>query len=112
MAAADALASSISSTGSSKLLPFSATGRPSSKRIVTASGFDRDVVSPERDAHDRLDDRDARVEELEVLRLVRRAEDVRVGGVRLLGAHLVREARALAMYSDISLRPPSSSMNC
>ncbi len=31
-------ASSISSTGSSKVCPLSATGRPSSKRMVTSSG--------------------------------------------------------------------------
>ena len=56
--------------------------------------------------------RDALVEELEVLGFVRGAEDVRVGRVGLLDAHLVLEARAAIMYSDISLRPPSSSMNC
>ena len=38
---------------------------------------------------------DAGVEPLEILRFVRRAEDVRVGRVRLLGAHPVGEARAL-----------------
>ncbi len=52
---------------------------------------DLDVRVPVRDAHDRLDDAHARVEVLEVLRLVRRAEHVRVGRVRLLGRRAVRE---------------------
>ena len=55
-------------------------------------GLHLHLVAPEGDAHDRLDDRHALVEELEVLRLVRGAEQVRVGGVGLLGAHLVLEA--------------------
>ena len=50
-------------------------------------------------------------EVLEILGFVRRAEHVRVGRVRLLGAHAVRRSRPRCMYSDISLRPPSSSMN-
>ena len=54
--------------------------------------LDGDVVLPEGDAHDRLDDRHAARELLEVLRLVGRAEHVRVGRVRLLGRHLVGEA--------------------
>ena len=62
-----------------------------------ADGLRRDVdVRPPRgDAHDRVDDRDAPVEELEVLRLVGGAQDVRVGGVRLVGAHPVLEAGAV-----------------
>jgi hypothetical protein len=80
------------STAFLKVMPFSATGWPSSKRIVTCSRFDRHVVAPEGDAHDRLDDRDAGVEALEILGLVRRAEHVRVGRVGLLRAHLVGEA--------------------
>src|SRR6185436_7301584 len=50
--------------------------------------LDPDLVAPERDPHDRLDDRDAAVQALEVLRLVGGAEDVGVGRIRLLGAHL------------------------
>ena len=40
-------------------MPLSATGQPSSKRTVTSSRLDGDVVAPEGDAHDGLDDRDA-----------------------------------------------------
>src|SRR5207302_195103 len=50
---------------------------------------------PERNAHDRFDDGDTFAEILEILRFVRGAEHVRVGRVRLLGAHAVREAGAL-----------------
>ena len=89
-----ALASSRSATSSANATPLSATGRPSSKRIDDGLGLDGDVVAPERHAHDRLDDPDALVEELEILRLVRRAEQIRVGRVRLLRAHLVAEAGA------------------
>ena len=53
------------------------------------------VGAPRGHAHDRVDDGHAPVEELEVLRLVRGAQDVRVGGVRLVGAHLVLEAGAV-----------------
>src|SRR5581483_7162641 len=49
-------------------------------------------AGPVRDAHDRLDDLHARREELEILRLVRRAEQVRVGRVRLLRRLAVRQA--------------------
>jgi hypothetical protein len=58
-------------------------------------GLHHDIAAPERDAHDRLDDGDAFVEELEILGFVRRTENVRIGGVRLLHAHAVREAGAL-----------------
>ena len=44
------------------------------------------------DAHDRLDDRHRPVELLQLLRLVRRAPDVRVGRVRLLGRGAVGQA--------------------
>jgi hypothetical protein len=37
-------------------------------------GLDRDVFAPERHAHDRLDDLDARFEVLEILGFVRRAQ--------------------------------------
>ena len=43
---------------------------------------------------------------------VRRAEDVRIGGVGLFGGHLVTRSRPFVMKADISARPPSSSMNC
>ena len=57
-------------------------------------GPHRHVLAPERDAHDRAHDGKAPVEELEVLRLVGRPEDVGIRGVRLLHAHLVVEAAA------------------
>jgi hypothetical protein len=56
--------------------------------------LDGNVVAPEGDPHNRFDNRDSRVEPLEIFGLVRGAEDIRIGRVRLLGAHLVREARA------------------
>ena len=76
--------------------------RPS---LVEAHGHglrrDGDVAAPERDAHDRLDDGDAFVEKLEILGFVRRAEDVRVGRVRLLDAHLVAEAGAIQVFRHL-----------
>src|SRR3954466_5300611 len=54
-------------------------------------GLDVAIVTPERHAHDRVDDLDAAVEALEILRLVRGAEQIAVGRVRLLGTHLVRK---------------------
>ncbi|VXB84363.1 hypothetical protein BACI9J_250001 [Bacillus altitudinis] len=54
-------------------------------------GRDLDVVTPGRDTHDRLDDVQAAGQLFEALRLVRRAPDVRVGRVRLLGGVAVRE---------------------
>ncbi len=54
-------------------------------------GLDRDGLIPVGDAHDRLDERHRAIEQLELLRLVRRAPDVRVGGVRLLDRRAVRE---------------------
>src|SRR5579859_1677742 len=55
-------------------------------------GLHGTLVAPERHAHDRIDDCDAAVEPLEILGLVGRTENVAVGGIRLLGAHLVGEA--------------------
>ncbi len=54
-------------------------------------GCDRHVVAPRRHAHDRLHDHDALVQVLEILGFVGGAEDVGVGGIGLLGAHLVAE---------------------
>ncbi len=54
--------------------------------------FDGDVVAPEGGAHDGGDDLHAGGEEFEVLGFVGGAEDVGVGGVGLLGGHLVAEA--------------------
>src|SRR5690606_23011781 len=49
-------------------------------------GLDDDARVPELHTHDRLDDLDGGVEELQGLGLVGGAPDVGVGGVRLLGA--------------------------
>jgi hypothetical protein len=72
-------------------------------------GLDGHVFAPGRHAHDGLDDAHVLIEMLQVLGFVRGAPDVGIGGVSLLHAHLVSESVA-RMYSDISLRPPSSSM--
>ncbi len=50
---------------------------------------------PVRDTHDRVDDLHARREQLEVLRLVRGAEQVRVGRVRHLDGGVLRQAASL-----------------
>ena len=52
-------------------------------------GLDLDAGIPVRDAHDGLDDLHARLEQLEILRLVRRTEHVRVGRVVLVGRNAV-----------------------
>ncbi len=54
-------------------------------------GLDPDGVVPEPHAHDRLDQIHRLVQLLELLRLVRGAPDVGVGGVRLLGRRAVRQ---------------------
>ena len=59
--------------------------------MTTCSGLIATSSRQKADAHDRLDDLDARVQPLEILRFVGGAEDVRVGRVRLLSAHLVRQ---------------------
>ena len=103
------LASWTRSTAEAKALPLMLTGRPCSKPMVTSSGGDLDRRVPEPDAHDRLDDLQAGVQVLQRLRLVGGAPDVRVGGVRLLGAGPVgqvalgqplRHLRAAAELAD------------
>ena len=86
------LASSISCTASLNVMPLSATGWPSSKRIVTSSRLTG--TSSRQDATPMIGSTILMpvFEPLEILRFVRRAEDVRVGRVRLLGAHVVLEA--------------------
>ena len=76
--------------------PFSATGRPSSKRTVTVSGSI--ATSRRQNATPMIGSTivHAGVEALEILGFVRRAEDVRVGRVRLLDAHAIGEARRAA----------------
>ena len=85
------LAGSIS-TGSAVVEPPTATGTPLLERDRDRLRLDLDRRIPVRDAHDRLDDLHARREQLEILRLVRRAEQVRVGRVRLLDRGAVRQA--------------------
>ncbi|MNE28350.1 hypothetical protein D3C80_1217880 [compost metagenome] len=51
-----------------------------------------DAFIPELHAHDGIDDFHARVQELKILRFVRRAQHVGVGGVRFLGRHFVVKA--------------------
>src|SRR5882672_7291021 len=95
-----AFASSIRLTASRKDIPLSATGWPSSKVMVTVSGLTATLSF--QNATPMIGStiliplfRNSRsfasCEELEVLRLVRRAEQVGVGGVRLLRAHAVGE---------------------
>ena len=57
--------------------------------------LDRNVVAPEGHAHDRHDDLHAACQQLKVLRLVRRAQNVGVGRVGLLRRHLVSKAGLL-----------------
>ncbi len=57
--------------------------------------LDRDALLPRGHAHDGLDDHDARVEALQVFRFVRGTQQIGIRRVRLLGAHAIREARAL-----------------
>ena len=98
--------------GEPKRLPPIATGTPRSKTTFTRSALDLHVALPRGDAHDRLDDRDAAIEALEVLRLVRRAEHVAVGAVGLLAPSSSRGGRPSRGTRDISVRPPSSPTNC
>jgi len=74
-------------------------------------GQDLDGRVPEADAHDRLDELDARVEVLELLGLVGGAPDVRVGGVGLLTCWPGKGARGRRATGNISARPPSSPTN-
>ena len=57
--------------------------------------LDFNVVAPEGDAHDQLNDLHVGVEAFQVFGLMRGAEHVRVGRVGLLGAHAVVEALRL-----------------
>ena len=84
------------------VLPLIATGTPRSKLDRRrSSGSTSTSRLPVRDAHDGLDDLHRHVEALEVLRLVRRAEHVRVGRVRLLGRHRVRQADRLEVLAHL-----------
>ena len=58
-------------------------------------GLHHDIFAPERHAHDGLDNANALVQELQVLRFVSGAKQVRVSGIGLLGAHAVVETRGL-----------------
>src|SRR6185437_12682141 len=58
-------------------------------------GFDGNVVTPEGDAHDGLDNLHRSRKMFQVFRFVCGSEDVGVGGVGLLGGHFVAEAGLL-----------------
>ena len=71
------------------------------KRDGDVLGRDRHVVAPRRHAHDRLHDHDALVQVLEILGFVGGAEDVGVGGIGLLRAHLVAEPGPLHVFRHL-----------
>ena len=97
-----ALASWTSSTRSGNSRPPSATGQPSAKRTVTRSGAIGDAGIPVPHAHDRLHDVHARAELLEILGLVRRAPDVGVGRVGLLGARAVGQVARQQPFGQLA----------
>ena len=86
------LASSRSSTGSANSLAVERDGEAFFEADGDLFALDLDIVAPEGRAHDGVDDLDRGGEVLEVLGFVGCAEDVGVGGVGLLGGHLVGEA--------------------
>ena len=92
VAAADAVGFEHEGDGVVKCLPLSATGKPSSKRTVTSSGLiatsSRQKATPMMGSTIFM--RSGKM--LEVFGFVGCAEDVGVGGVGLLGGHLVGEA--------------------
>jgi hypothetical protein len=55
-------------------------------------GLDGYVLAPEGHPHDGFDDLDPGIESLEIFGFVRRTQQIRVGGVGLLDAHLVGKA--------------------
>ena len=61
----------------------------------------RHIVAPEGHAHDGLDDMHARLQELQVLGLVRRTQHIAVGGIGLLDAHLVVEAGCDEVFAHL-----------
>ena len=89
------LASSSSSTGSIELLAVERDGKALFKANRDLFALDLDIVAPEGRAHDGNDDLDRRRKMLQVFGFVGCAKDVGVGGVGLLGGHLVGEAGAL-----------------
>src|SRR5690606_14093253 len=62
---------------------------------------DLDVFLPERYSHDRVDDVDVLVEELQVFRLVCRTEHVRIGRIGLARCHMELEARAFEVFGHL-----------
>ena len=92
VAAADAVGFEHEGDGVGELFAVERDGEAFFEADGDLFGFDGDVVAPEGDAHDGGDDLHAGGEELEVLGFVGCAEDVGVGGVGLLGGHLVAEA--------------------
>ena len=87
-----AFAATTSSTRSAYSTPSRATGQPSWNATRTVSGSIATLWSQWATPMIGSHDRHRAVEPLELLRLVGRAPDVRVGRVRLLGRGAVREA--------------------
>ncbi len=61
-------------------------------------GFDFNVVTPKRHTHDRLNDFNTRVQVFQILRFVRGAQHVRIGGIGFLGRHFVAETMLLHVF--------------
>ena len=104
-------ASSMSSTGFANVMPFSATGSPSSKRIVTVSGLT--TTSSRQKATPMIGSTIL----MPVLRCSRSfaswVAPSMFESVEYAFSTLILYAKpCVCMYSDISLRPPSSLMNC
>ena len=93
--AADAVGLFHESDGIRELLPIDGDGNALLEFNRDRFRLDFNVVAPEGDAHDRLDDLHVGIEAFQVLGLMRGAEHVRVGRVGLLGAHAVVEALLL-----------------
>ncbi len=95
MAATDAIGSEKKFDGVVESAPIEGDGKALFKADGNLFALDVDIVAPEGHAHDGNDDLDGGRKMLQVLCLVGCAEDVGVGGVSLLGGHLIGEAVAL-----------------
>ena len=95
MAAADAIGFEKKLDGVVELPAVEGDGKALFKADGDLFALDFDIVAPEGRAHDGDDDLDRRRKMLQVFGFVGCAEDVGVGGVGLLGGHLVGEAVAL-----------------
>jgi hypothetical protein len=95
VAAADAIGFEKKFDGVVELAAVERDGKALFKADGDLFALDLDIVAPEGRAHDGNDDLDGRRKMLQVFGFVRCAEHVGVGGVGLLGGHLVGEAVAL-----------------